>query len=438
VQTYQSFARKLNAFPPFVREPRGHGLRGCLAQGLAALARWVDGDSGPRTAARKPPSLEIEKPEWLGQMGAILETLNEGVLIADDCWRIMFVNSVFEEMTEVPRGQVLGVNAAKLFYSPKDYAILEERRNRIRATGRIREEFFLPRKDGGKLPVITTARTLEDADGRQFAVITYTDISEQKSVEAQLRAANAELEKQHREIEEELVLAARVQHSLAPKSVAWGGLKVEAYFHPVRTIGGDFGLVSPLDEGHLNLLVCDVSGHGISSALVANRIYSEAMKQLQNDAPLGDILRQLNDFVMRSIGNSFFFTLAAARVDRSGRRMMFAGAGHPPAMIVQPGKEPRLLESRSIVLGALPDPVDAEATLDVELQPGDRVVLYTDGITEVFNSNREMLGVEGLKKIVRETALMPFQEMKQAILDRVTAWCQGPPADDISLILVEV
>ena len=383
--------------------------------------------------------MEIEKPEWFGQMDAILETLNEGVLITDDCWRIVFANSVFEEMTEIPRDEIVGVNAAKLFYSPKDYAIIEERRIKIRAIGRTREEFFLPRKNGGRLPVITSARVLKDPDGRQFAIITYTDISVQKSVEAQLRAANTQLEERHKEIEEDLALAVCVQQSLAPESIVWGGIQVEAYFHPVRTIGGDFGLVSPLDEEHLNLLVCDVSGHGIGSALVANRIYSETITQLKNGAPLGDMLRQLNSLVMKSIGSAvFFFTLAAARVDRSGRRMVFAGAGHPPAMIVQPGEEPRLLESRSMVLGTLPDAVDAQATLDVDLQPGDRIVLYTDGITDVFNSNGDILGIEGVEKFVRETALLPFQQMKQGILDRVAAWGEGPPADDMSLVLVEV
>jgi phosphoserine phosphatase RsbU/P len=383
--------------------------------------------------------LELEKPEWLAQMEAILETLNEGVLIADDCDKVVFVNSVFEEMTGFSREVVIGRDAVHDYYSPEDYAIIQERRNKTRQRGRSREEFFLPRKDGSRLPVIISARALEDPDGRQFAIITFTDISEQKTAEAQLRAANAQLEDRQKEIEEDLVLAARVQQSLAPKSVIWGAIQVEAFYHPVRTIGGDFGLVSPLDEQHLNLMVCDVSGHGIGSALVANRIYSETMTQLQNGAPLGDMLRQLNSFVMRNIGSSvFFFTLAAARVDRSGRRMIFAGAGHPPAMIVQPGEEPRLLESRSMVLGALPNAVAEEATLDVDLQAGDRIVLYTDGITDVFDSRGEMLGVEGVQKFVRETALLPFGEMKQGILDRVAAWREGPPSDDMSLVLVEV
>ena len=74
----------------------------------------------------------------------------------------------------------------------------------------------------------------------------------------------------------------------------------------------------------------------------------------------------------------------------------------------------------------------------MDLEPGDRIVLYTDGITDVFDSRGEMLGVEGVQKFVRETALLPFGEMKQGILDRVAAWREGPPADDMSLVLVEV
>ena len=118
--------------------------------------------------------------------------------------------------------------------------------------------------------------------------------------------------------------------------------------------------------------------------------------------------------------------------------MVFAGAGHPPAMIVHPGEEPRLLESRSTVLGVLPDAVDAEATLEVQLDAGDRIVLYTDGITDAFNSQGKMLGVAGVQRFVRETAMLPLQEMNKAILDRVAEWREGPPADDISLVLVEV
>jgi PAS domain S-box-containing protein len=379
-----------------------------------------------------------ERPGWLEQIEGLLESLNEGVIITDDCHRIQFVNPCLEEMIGKTSAELVGQLSSR-FYTPEEFAFILKQVDVTAATGRNRFEFVLPLNDGGRLPVIVSSRTLEDPDGREFAILTFTDISDLKSAEAQLRDANAKLEERQREIDEDLALAARVQQSLAPKSIVWGGLRVDTYYHPVRTIGGDFGLVSPLDGNHLNLLVCDVSGHGIGSALVANRIYAETAAQLQNGVPLGEMLWQLNRFVMQSIGGSvFFFTVAAARIERDGRRMVFAGAGHPPGMIVAPGKEPRLLESRSMVLGALPEAVEGEATLDVELEAGDRVVLYTDGITDVFNSQGDMLGVSGVQKFVRETSLLPFKEMKKGLLDRVAEWREGPPADDVSIVLVEV
>lgn len=382
--------------------------------------------------------MEIAKPEWLVQMEVILETLNEGVLIADDCDHVLFVNSVFEEMTGILRAEIVGRDPAEL-YSPEDHSVLQELRRKTRQMGRSTNEFYLPTKAGRRLPVVASARSIEDPDGRSFAIVSLIDISEQKAAQQELRTANAQLEKRQKEIEEDLALAARVQQSLAPKSMVWGGIRVESFYHPVRTIGGDFGLVTPLDEKHLDAMVCDVSGHGISAALIANRIYSETIAQLKNDAPLAEVLRRLNHLVMQNTGNSlFFFTLSVARLDRTGRRMVYAGAGHPPAILSKPGEEPRLLESRSTVLGALPDAVDGEPTLEVPLDVGDRLVLYTDGITDVFDSQGKMLGVAGIQRFVRETAMRPLHEMKEAILDRVAEWRAGPPTDDISLILVEV
>jgi sigma-B regulation protein RsbU (phosphoserine phosphatase) len=148
---------------------------------------------------------------------------------------------------------------------------------------------------------------------------------------------------------------------------------------------------------------------------------------------------KLNRFLIEEINTpDLFVTLAAARINAHRRTMAFAGAGHPPAMLARGDQNPQLLESGSMVLGAIPDAVDVTTSVEVQLQPDDRIVLYTDGITDVFNSRGEMLGVSGIQEIVRQTSSLPGHEIKQGILDAVAASRSGPQTDDVCLMLVHV
>lgn len=383
--------------------------------------------------------MKIEKPAWLQQMEGILEALNEGVIITDDCQQVLFVNECMEELTGLPRSALVGRTPA-CFFKGEDLALLDQQRERGRYEGRTRFEHFIPREGGRvRVPVIISARDIEDPDGRVFAVLTFTDISQQKKAEESLRDANEKLQERAREIEVELALASRVQQSMTPQGLHWGGMAVETYYMPARTIGGDFGAVTPLENGRLDLWVGDVSGHGIGSALVANRIYTEAMSLLKSGSDLPDLLRQLNSFVLQQIRTpGFFFTMAAARLEQNGRILSFAGGGHPPAFWVTREGECRRLDSRSTVLGALEDAVDAEPPVSFKLAPGDRLALYTDGLTDVFDARDEMLGVDGLGEIVRQSARKPLAEMKESIIEQVSAFRQGPVQDDMSLVLVEI
>jgi PAS domain S-box-containing protein len=383
-----------------------------------------------------PLSPAIDKPEWLTSMEAVLGVLNEGVVITNQSHRILFANSRFVEMTGIPKEDLIGYYASQ-FYSVQEWDLVAQQIDAEFQKGRNRYAFVLPRKDGGRLPVIISSRTLENS-GRQFGIVTFTDISEQVRVTEELHSANTSLKKRQMEIEEDLRLAARVQRSLAPKSLVWDTLTIDAFYHPVHSVGGDFALVNSKNGEHISLLVCDVSGHGVGSALVANRVYSETMSHLRTGMPFINMFAELNRFLIEDIGAGMFITVAAASIDTHLRRMVFAGAGHPPAMLVRRGQSPLQLESRSTILGVLPDAVDTKPSLELQLEPGDRIVLYTDGITEVFNSKGEMLGIEGIQEIVHQTSVLPSGEMKQGILDGVAAWREGPPTDDVSLMLVHV
>src|SRR4029077_18524946 len=286
----------------------------------------------------------IQTPAWLRQMESILEELNEGVIIVDDQLRIIFANEALIRLGRYERSELQGRTPDAIF-PQEDLPYIMRQHELGQRYGRHRNEFYFPRKGGEKIPAIFSARIIRGPDGQEYGIVTVTDISAQKHVEEQLRESNALLEKRQMEIEAELSLAARVQQSLAPHSLVWNDVAVEAYYSPARTIGGDFGVILPHGDELLNLLVCDVSGHGIGSALVANRIYSETLHELERNTGPGSLLRRLHDFVHDYIApDGFYFTMAAGRFVQRGRRMTFAAAGHPPAMLVS-GGELRLLDS---------------------------------------------------------------------------------------------
>jgi PAS domain S-box-containing protein len=380
----------------------------------------------------------VEQQQWLKHTEAILEMLNEGVAISDESGRVLFVNECMERLLGVPRSVLIG-KTVEAFYPREDYEVMLARMALIKGVGYDRYEFFVPRADGTRVPVILSARELEAPYGGRFSVITCTDISEQKKAEESLRDANAQLERRAEEIDRELVLAARVQQSLAPQPLYWGRLVIDTYYKPVHPIGGDFGLVVPHSGSQLDLLVCDVSGHGISSALLANRIYTETLSLLRDGMEPGEMLRTLNRFMIEQIGISgFMFTMAAARLDQSGRQLIYAGAGHPPALLISPSGELRQLESCGTVLGVLEGAVPRNGSGEFTLSAGDRLMLYSDGLFEVWNREGELLGLEGLERIVRGAAASPLHAMRQAIIEGVNSYSAGPVRDDTTLILIEV
>jgi PAS domain S-box-containing protein len=185
--------------------------------------------------------------QWLYQVGSVLETLNQGVVISDEDRRIVFANCVFLEMSKMSAEEVLRRSVMDL-YPPDEVARLQEFIARREAHGRARYEFYIPQADGGRLPVAVTSCLVHGGDGRAYGIVTATDISDQKRAQMELSQTNALLLERHRQMEQQLQLAERVQQSLAPKGLTWGGVPVAVLYQPASSIGGDYGLVIPSDD----------------------------------------------------------------------------------------------------------------------------------------------------------------------------------------------
>jgi PAS domain S-box-containing protein len=142
-----------------------------------------------RMQAGKGMAVDVEQPDWLLQIEGILESLNEGVLITDECQAIVFANSNLEEMTGFTRSELVGLDIYNVYAKEEADFIVEQRELGLRV-GKNRFEFVLPRQDGSRLPVIISARAVEDPEGRRYSIVTFTDISDVKRVEQELRFAN--------------------------------------------------------------------------------------------------------------------------------------------------------------------------------------------------------------------------------------------------------
>lgn len=383
------------------------------------------------------PNTTTEPPDWLREMESILEELNEGVVVVDDQLRVIFANETLTSMGGFERGEIQGCTPDAIF--PRaELPYIKQQHESGHRYGRHRSEFYFPRKDGGKIPAIFSGRVIQGPDKQEYVLLTVTDISAQKGIEEQLRESNSLLQKRQDEIDAELALAAHVQQSLAPHSLIWKNLAVEAYYSPARTIGGDFGVVHPQGDDSLSVVLSDVSGHGVGSALMANRIYSETLHALRRKIDPRTLLRELHHFVHTRIpADGFFFTMAVARFSHYGHRLSFSAASQPPAILVSNGNL-RRLEARNGILGCLSETTPCEPSIEVELSPGDRLILYTDGLVEVFNGLDDMLGVEGLEDLVLQSATLTLADMQKTILDGVAAWRHGPVTDDVSLVIAEL
>jgi PAS domain S-box-containing protein len=156
------------------------------------------------------PDPNLQTPDWLRQTENILEELNEGVVIVDDQLRVIFANEALLRLAQYERGELQGRSPDAIF-PRKDLPYIVRQHESMHRYGRHRNEFYLPRKDGEKIPAIFSGRTIHGPDGHEYVLLTVIDMSAQKRIEEQLGKSNDLLEARQREIEAEFLLAARVQ-----------------------------------------------------------------------------------------------------------------------------------------------------------------------------------------------------------------------------------
>jgi phosphoserine phosphatase RsbU/P len=255
-----------------------------------------------------------------------------------------------------------------------------------------------------------------------------------------LRAANEQLTQQLLTINNELEMARQIQLAILPRETPKiKGLDIAARYLPMQSVAGDFYDFVIIDEQHVGVLIADVSGHGLPAALIASMLQSGLAGQLAHASEPGRVLAGLNRSLCGKFRNHFV-TAAYLFVDMQKKSVSYAAAGHPPLLLwrASTGRASEI-EENGLVLGHFPDaPYSA---MQVPVGPGDKAVLYTDGILEASNPTEEIFGPDRFKEFLESNHHHGAERLADTLLDELFRWSGNPKGesqeDDMTLLSIE-
>lgn len=298
----------------------------------------------------------------------------------------------------------------------------------------------------------------------------------------------------------ELMVATEVQQRLFPASpVNTRSLELSGFCQPAREVGGDYFDFLTLDNGEIGVAVADVAGKGIAAALLMSIVQaslrSQAAAQNQlvgNKTPLANLVREMNRLLWRSTSAASYVTFFYAQFDEHNRRLTYVNAGHNSPMLLRAGNKVRneipqftttgtprhswvsaAVSPGGIDAGSLQTATEASATLRmpadnsfaeplltklttggmalglfdescyeqevIQLNSGDLLFSYTDGVTEALNVEGEEFGEARLQALLADLVHLPAEEVRDTVVQRLFAWCQGAPQhDDLTFVVLKV
>jgi serine phosphatase RsbU (regulator of sigma subunit)/pSer/pThr/pTyr-binding forkhead associated (FHA) protein len=257
---------------------------------------------------------------------------------------------------------------------------------------------------------------------------------------AAIRVENARLMEEDLErerFERELNLAREIQQRFQPSGAPnVAGYEMQGISFPCYEIGGDYYDFIERPDGRMVIALGDVSGKGTSAALLMSSLHAAMHAQIPAHKALGDTISAVNRYLAETIPMNRFITLFCAELDPVTGSLSFLNAGHNPPLIAHAGGSMEQLAAGGIPLGIVGDAVYREGR--AQLQPGDALVIYSDGVSETQNASGEEYGPVRLYNTVARYLESTAAGIRDKIEADLTKFAQGTPAnDDITLVIVK-
>lgn len=250
-----------------------------------------------------------------------------------------------------------------------------------------------------------------------------------------------DMQARQQRIEQELLVARDFQNMLLPAACPTvDGFEFAALSRPALSVGGDFYDFIPLVEGRLGIVVADVSGKGIPAALVMATVRAHLRAEARQCESPREALRRVNDSIRGETRKGVFVTIVYGVLDPAAREFRFVRAGHEPVLVRRAGPEPRVEEiaPEGMAVGLFPDAVFAKTEEEIlRLEPGDALVVYTDGVVEANDGAGAEYGRERLLRRLLERGGGGATELLADLRTDIDDHAKGlPQHDDITMVTV--
>lgn len=249
-----------------------------------------------------------------------------------------------------------------------------------------------------------------------------------------MKAYQDQLRRMNQQMTRDLQIARRVQEALVPeRTFRSQSIEIRSAYIPSEVLSGDFYDYF-LVEDSMYLFVADVSGHGLPAAILTSLLKSYIHTEATNDRSLSDFMARLNDFLFSASLPTQFATAALFRVD-GGRRLVYSNAAHPPFLLYQRETGRTIvLEQPSNLLGAMPSMTFEEHSINVA--PGDTLFVYTDGLTDRVNREREFYSIDRVAALLDNSGDADLDAVYDSIYDDVLNFAATEEfKDDIAFVV---
>jgi sigma-B regulation protein RsbU (phosphoserine phosphatase) len=259
-----------------------------------------------------------------------------------------------------------------------------------------------------------------------------------RALSDQITAGRARRREQRLQVTRDLELAAaeKIQQNLLPRNIpVLEGVELAVAWRPAGVVSGDYFDVIQFDSGRAALCVGDVMGKGMPAALVMSNLQALVKAFASASTPPQRLCEQVNRAVSGNLSEGRYITFFYGLFDIASRRFAYANAGHNPPLLARRDGRTAQLSEGGIVLGLFPENHYDQG--EVRLRQGDRLLFFTDGVTEAANSAGEFFGEERLLRLLVEHRNQTASELLKTILGAVTDFSGGSFQDDVTLVTLQ-